>query len=315
MAESEKSKPVGGSLADMVGLDPQQFYARCVAIANAAKPIIEDRKLYTLLKTKKGPRKFLHFEAWQMLGQPLGLFTGVSSSGPVEGGYKAHADLKLLVGGGTAIHISGCDSIVDNKEPGWTSRPANDYLSKAGTRAGSKAYRMVIGWLPKMMGADYEATSGEDNIPEDGGADPATEMDPLQAAMAEADQKKQAPAQSQGAPAQQQKPADQKPAEKSTKETRQRLMGMLAVVGFKKDDLKKAAFKSFCPGFESTKDTPEAMLLELEKVLKGVKDGGCLLKVIKDGETANFAIIHKDSKQVLFPKSGPVHEAAKKLLS
>lgn len=125
-----------------------------------------------------------------------------------------------------------------------------------------------------------------------GGRSPASSQQPAKESPVEAARKAAA---QKPAPAAQSKAAPS--GELSTPQTRQRLMGLLAVVGFGTDQEKKDAFLQLLPGRSSSKETPEAVLNSLIEALRSVKDGQSKMNFDSEGK----AQILGANGQVVYP--------------
>lgn len=132
---------------------------RLIAFAETLKRFIAERKLYTTI----GGKAYVHVEAWQFAGAAMGIVPVVTSSERIEtdnpGEIKYRASVELhridndqIVGAGVA-YSSNAESRKRNFEEYAVA-------SMAQTRAVSKAFRNVFGWLMKVSG--YEATPFEE---------------------------------------------------------------------------------------------------------------------------------------------------------
>lgn len=86
--------------------------------------------------------------------------------------------------------------------------------------------------------------------------------------------------------------------DKSSPQTRQRVFGMLAVLGYKSHEDQKRVFQVFLPGYASSKEVPEAVLARFLAALHSVKDGAFKLRMDADGEK----IVDPSSDDILFPR-------------
>jgi hypothetical protein len=132
---------------------------RLIGFAETLKRFIAERKLYTTI----GGKAYVHVEAWQFAGAAMGIVPVVTSServmtdDPNEIKYRASVELHRIdndqiVGAGYA-YSSNTESRKRNFEEYAVA-------SMAQTRAVSKAFRNVFGWLMKVSG--YEATPYEE---------------------------------------------------------------------------------------------------------------------------------------------------------
>jgi hypothetical protein len=127
--------------------------------------------------------------------------------------------------------------------------------------------QIVAAWLEKKTGKpvhdNVSKSAQQKTAPSQPPAQGTKEKTPVELAK-EAAAKTKADAEN--------KAKEQKPAEASTPATRQRLFGLLAVIGYEKDEEKKRVFARFIPGYESSKQVPEQILVDLNDALKRVKD-------------------------------------------
>lgn len=132
---------------------------RLISFAETLKRFIAERELYTTI----GGKAYVHVEAWQFAGAAMGIVPVVTSSDriqtkdPDEIKYRASVELHRLdnnqiVGAGVAYSSS--------KESRKRNFEEYAIASMAQTRAVSKAFRNVFGWLMKVSG--YEATPAEE---------------------------------------------------------------------------------------------------------------------------------------------------------
>lgn len=130
-----------------------------IAFAETLKRFIAERKLYTTI----GGKAYVHVEAWQFAGAAMGIVPVVTGServptnDPDEIKYRASVELHRIdndqiVGAGVAYS--------SNKEGRKRNFEEYAVASMAQTRAVSKAFRNVFGWLMKVSG--YEATPAEE---------------------------------------------------------------------------------------------------------------------------------------------------------
>lgn len=72
---------------------------------------------------------------------------------------------------------------------------------------------------------------------------------------------------------------------------------MLGVVGFKTEEEKRKAFMSLFPGYNSSKETPDDLMLACIDALKGCKDG--TNQIVLEGEQVRIA---NQAGNLLFPR-------------
>jgi hypothetical protein len=126
-------------------------------LANEVAKFIKENKLYLMVHGKP----HINIEAWQYAAANLGIVPVVdkvenlSSEGEIK--YGAYVSLTHIP---TGNKVSAGYSVCSNKEPGKKGNFEFAICSMAQTRAGGKAYRMLLGWLIKAAG--YEATPSEE---------------------------------------------------------------------------------------------------------------------------------------------------------
>lgn len=151
------SKESRGSVSDQpIAIDSPR---RLIAFADTLKRFIADKNLYTTINGKA----YVHVEAWQFAGAAMGIVPVVTKSeriqtkDPDEIKYRAAVELHRIdndqiVGAGYAYS--------SNRESRRSNFEEYAIASMAQTRAVSKAFRNVFGWLMKVSG--YEATPAEE---------------------------------------------------------------------------------------------------------------------------------------------------------
>lgn len=296
-------------------MDARAFYAHVKAVADEAKKIIVKGgrgKFYEEFSRRGEVKRIITYHGWQLIAAPFGMFAGARDGQVYDSGKGARsaADLRTAEG----VVISTADATSDSTEKGWSDRDPNDYLSMAGTRACTKAFRSVLGFVPPLMGVEF-------NTPENTGDGSAAAPGPKPSASPPAessadDSPPAQPSEAKTALERAQEASGSREgagAEASKPETRQKLMAVLAALGFKDDQDKKLAFSSFLPGRTSLRETPEGELVKLGKCLKAaLGDQPKTFLAIGKQENGDpwFALASTSDKQVLFPESGPVRDAA-----
>lgn len=110
-----------------------------------------------------GDKFHIMLEGWQYLGylcQIRGAQNGVE---PVEAvnGFKGYAELVDING----VRVAHAEAFCTRDEGKWKGRPGHALASMANTRAQSKAWRMLIGFIPLMAG--FSPTPWEEMISQD----------------------------------------------------------------------------------------------------------------------------------------------------
>lgn len=126
--------------------------------AKSLTKIVEEQKLFAMINGKK----HLLVEAWQTIGMGYGLSAAVKETEilcnqlGVETGARAGVVIYnkhgVVVGGAVAYCMCG--------EGDWGNRNTNQRISMAGTRATSKALRLLLSWVVVLAG--YEPTPAEE---------------------------------------------------------------------------------------------------------------------------------------------------------
>jgi len=137
--------------------NPEELVKRATRIANALGPIIEQKKLYSMISGKK----YVRVEGWTTLGAMLGLFpfvTEVKRVSESDGEIAFNARVELRTMDGRAI--SAAEAMCSNAEKGWKGRDKFAIESQSQTRATGKVLRLPLAWIMTLAG--YEATPAEE---------------------------------------------------------------------------------------------------------------------------------------------------------
>lgn len=153
--------------------EPAQAILQAQKAAAALMDVVEQRKLYTMIRN----RKYLHIEGWQILGAFYGITvrTEDAPEAIMEGerwmGARAHA---------VALHrgeiVAGAWSACMRDEENWDKAPRFAVESMAQTRAMAKAYRSVLAYVAELAG--YAPTPAEEMVREPAPAQPAARRAP-----------------------------------------------------------------------------------------------------------------------------------------
>jgi hypothetical protein len=128
---------------------------RASAVATELAKVINDRKLYASIQSKK----YVTVEGWNTLGAMLGVLPMERECHKVENGYEASVDLIRTSDG---MKVGGSSAICTRDESKWATRDEYAVRSMAITRATGKAFRLGFSWIMKLAG--YEATPAEEII-------------------------------------------------------------------------------------------------------------------------------------------------------
>jgi hypothetical protein len=151
MSENEERAMV---MVGQVQMEPLRVIENATALAKELAKVVEDRKLYTVIKN----RKFVHVEGWTSMGAMLGVV-------PVEEGVVTTEDgdylatVKLIRTKDGQV-VGGASALCGSDEPTWVNRPRYARRSMATTRATGKAFRLSFSWIMKLAG--YEPTPAEE---------------------------------------------------------------------------------------------------------------------------------------------------------
>jgi len=169
-------------LGSLAIADPKDMIHRAAGLADALAEIINQQKLYTIIKNKK----YVWVEGWTTMGAMLGVnpIEEFCEPTPDGKGYKAKIKLVRLFDG---AQVGGASAICKVGEKGWAD--VEDYAthSKAITRATGKAFRLSFAWIMKLAG--FEATPAAELFEVEGSEEEAAEV--ASEKIAEVEAKKQ----------------------------------------------------------------------------------------------------------------------------
>lgn len=133
---------------------PDDVVYRATAIAKTLANVINDRRLYTMIKGKK----YVQVDGWSTLGAMLGILPReVSVVEHDNGDFEAIVELVRATDGAV---VGRASSIVSSDEKTWANRDRYARRSMSVTRATGKAYRLGFSWIMALAG--YEATPAEE---------------------------------------------------------------------------------------------------------------------------------------------------------
>lgn len=126
--------------------------------AQALTAIVEQQKLFTQI----GQGKHLRVEAWQTIGMGYGLTAAVDHTEILYDpqGTEVGAKAKVVVYDRQGVIRGGAEAYCMCDEGDWGNRNTNQRISMAGTRATSKALRLLLSWVVVLAG--YEPTPAEE---------------------------------------------------------------------------------------------------------------------------------------------------------
>ncbi len=163
MSENQEiftNSEAGLSLGALAVSGPSEVVQRASVIATALAQVINDRKLYTVIRR----RKYVRVEGWNTLGAMLGVVPREMAGLTIrhEGGsWEAWVELVRVSDG--AI-IGRGSAVCSPEERNWRDRDEFARRSMAVTRATGKAFRLGFAWIMTLAG--YEPTPFEEMPPE-----------------------------------------------------------------------------------------------------------------------------------------------------
>lgn len=156
-------------LGSLAIADPKEMIHRAAGLADALAEIINQQKLFTVIKNKK----YVWAEGWTTMGAMIGVTPIEESCEPLPDGkgYRAKVKLVRLFDG---MQVGGASAICRQTEKGWN--PDDDYAthSKAITRATGKAFRLSFAWIMKLAG--FEATPAAEIFEVEGSEEESQEV-------------------------------------------------------------------------------------------------------------------------------------------
>ena len=168
--KKSKSKAITKAPQLILGLDNVK---KASEISTALRDIIEKQKLYAIIPTRQGEKKFVTVEGWNTLGAMLGVFPEVVKTKDLSGTHEVQlpsgktvqakeikywAEVQLRGVNGKVISMA--QGICSSNEKNWQGRDEYAIFSMAQTRATGKAFRLAFSWIVKMAG--FEPTPSEE---------------------------------------------------------------------------------------------------------------------------------------------------------
>lgn len=149
--------------------DPKEMIHRAAGLADALAEIINQQKLFTVIKGKK----YVWVEGWTTMGAMLGVspIEEFCEPTPDGKGFKAKVKLIRLFDG---QQVGGASAICKTGEKGWADTEDYATHSKAITRATGKAFRLSFAWIMKLAG--FEATPAAELFEVEGSEEEAQEV-------------------------------------------------------------------------------------------------------------------------------------------
>jgi hypothetical protein len=141
--------------------DPVEILQNAQKIADALAPVI--RRAHQVV-TVQG-KDYLTVEAWQTLGQQVGVTPVVTSTTRIEKGWEARCEARTLDG----RTIGAADSMCTREEERWADSADFEVRSMAQTRAMSRALASVLRFIPTLAGFGGTPAEEMGNVAKGGG--------------------------------------------------------------------------------------------------------------------------------------------------
>lgn len=156
-------------LGSLAITDPKEMIHRAAQLADALAEIINQQKLYTVIKGKK----YVWVEGWTTMGAMLGVNPIEEFCEPLPDGkgYKAKVKLVRMF---DSQQVGGASAICKVGEKGWSDTEDYATHSKAITRATGKAFRLSFAWIMKLAG--FEATPAAEIFEVEGSEEEADDI-------------------------------------------------------------------------------------------------------------------------------------------
>lgn len=141
--------------------DPIEVLKKAKEIADALAPVIRSANLVSNISGKD----YLKVEAWQTLGQQLGVTGVIVSTTRIEKGWEARCEARTLDG----RTIGAADSMCTSEEERWKDSADFEIRSMAQTRAMSRALASVLRFIPTLAGMGGTPAEEMDRVASRGG--------------------------------------------------------------------------------------------------------------------------------------------------
>jgi hypothetical protein len=166
--QPEQAEPLSVQVAPPTSLfrtdDPVEVLQKAKAIAVALAPVIREAGLVASIQGKD----YLKVEAWQTLGQQVGVTPVVVSTKRLtdpEEGWEARCEARTLDG----RTIGAADSMCLRTEDRWKDSEDFEIRSMAQTRAMSRALASVLRFIPTLAGMAGTPAEEMDRVRAQGG--------------------------------------------------------------------------------------------------------------------------------------------------
>jgi hypothetical protein len=140
--------------------DPQGIISRAQSVAKQVVAIVEQGKLYNMIKDKK----FVRAEGWTTMVAMVGVFPSTVYSRRLEREDEIAYEAKVVLRHISGAEVGSGEAICSSKERNWGGRDEYAIKSMAQTRAVGKACRLSFSWIMALAG--YETVPAEEMQPE-----------------------------------------------------------------------------------------------------------------------------------------------------
>lgn len=138
------------------------FIQQAKDIASELVSIMEERKLYKIIKNKKGEeKKWPYVQAWTTMGAMLGVTAIEKYSNTTDSGIESFVELRRINDG---VIVGGASGFCSNQEEYKTGHDTYSLRSMATTRATSKAFRLSFEWILALT--DFQIIKEPDEEPQ-----------------------------------------------------------------------------------------------------------------------------------------------------
>lgn len=141
--------------------DPVEVLEKAQTIAKALAPVIREAGLVSKISGKE----YLKVEAWQTLGQQVGVTGVITSTTRIEGGWEARCEARTLDG----RVIGAAESMCLKEEERWKDSEDFEIRSMAQTRAMSRALASPLRFIPTLAGMGGTPAEEMDRVAANGG--------------------------------------------------------------------------------------------------------------------------------------------------
>jgi hypothetical protein len=154
--------------------DPAEVLKRARATADALAPVIRAAGLVSQIEGKD----YLNVEAWQTLGQQVGVTGVIVSTRRLENGWEARCEARTLDGRTIGAADSMCtrDEKSGRGKERWKDSNDFEIRSMAQTRAMSRALSSVLRFIPTLAGMGGTPAEEMEGVRRSGPSKPSTKQ-------------------------------------------------------------------------------------------------------------------------------------------